>query len=102
MEPKRASKRNPLARQVSFSLGQTMMTPGAMQALAPDEVVTFVARHARGDWGEVCDADWNENDFSVEKGFRILSSYTSRAGTKVWIITEADRSATTVLLPDEY
>lgn len=103
MEPKTEQpKRNPFARKLAFPLGATVMTQGAMDALAPDELVTFVARHARGDWGEVDDADWKENDFSVENGYRILSAYTSRGGEKVWVITEADRSATTVLLPEEY
>ena len=103
MEPKtQQAKRNPFARKLSFPLGGTVMTPGAMEVLEPDELVTFVARHARGDWGEVPDGDWKENDFSVEQGYRILSVYTSRRGEKVWVITEADRSATTVLLPEEY
>src|SRR5262245_26228197 len=103
MEPKTGRPdRDPLARKLSFALGSTVMTPGALNALEPDELLTIVARHARGDWGEVDDDDWKENDFSVENGFRILSAYTSRKGAKVWIITEADRSATTVLLPDEY
>lgn len=58
-----------------------------------------MARHVRGDWGEVGDEDWRENDFSVANGLRILSAYTIGAGDKLWIITEADRSATTLLLP---
>jgi len=58
-----------------------------------------LARHVRGDWGEVGDEDWRENDFSVANGLRILSAYTIGAGDKLWIITEADRSATTLLLP---
>ncbi len=103
MEPKTGqSKNNPFARKLSFALGATVMTPGAMDALDPDELVTFIARHARGDWGEVDEADWKENDFSVANGYRILSAYCSRRGEKVWVITEADRSATTVLLPEEY
>lgn len=103
MEPKtERPKRNPFARKLSFALGATVMTPGAMEALDVDELVTFVARHARGDWGEVDDADWKENDFSVENGYRILSAFTSRNGGKIWVLTEADRSATTVLLPEEY
>jgi len=103
MEPKtERPNRNPFARKLSFALGATVMTPGAMNALEPDELLSFVARHARGDWGEVDDGDWKENDFSVENRFRILSVYSSRNGEKVWVITEADRSATTVLLPEEY
>jgi len=103
MEPRTEQpRRNPFARKLSFPLGQTCSTPGALQALDPDELLSAVTRHARGDWGEVEQADWAENDFAVENGYRILSSYTSRRGETVWVITEADRSATTVLLPDEY
>lgn len=102
METKQETKRNPFERKLNFQLGAFYTTPGAQQALDPDEIVTALSRHARGDWGEVCDSDWKENDFSVEQGYRILSSYTSRRGEKVWVITEADRSATTVLLPEEY
>jgi hypothetical protein len=65
--------------------------------------MTLLSRHVCGDWGEVCAEDARENDFSVDHGFRILSAYTlSTTGVKVWVITEADRSATTILLPDEY
>ena len=59
-------------------------------------------RHVYGDWGDLDDEDKAENEFSVENGYRILSSYTSSNGIKFWVITEADRSATTVLLPEEY
>ena len=87
-----------------FSLGMVVGTPGAVAALetagqSPEE---FLDRHVRGDWGEVPEADKAENDFSLQHGFRILSAYTTRAGERIWVITEADRSATTFLLPDEY
>jgi len=59
-------------------------------------------RHLTGDWGEVDDHDRRENELSVVQGFRLLSAYTLSNGTKLWIITEADRSATTLLLPSEY
>ena len=87
-----------------FSLGQVVATPGALAALeeAGEEPVTYLARHLAGDWGEVCEEDAKENEFSVENGFRILSAYTISTGVKIWIITEADRSATTILLPEEY
>jgi hypothetical protein len=62
----------------------------------------FLDRHVNGDWGDVPEEDRQENEFSVEHGFRILSAYTTSAGEKIWIITEADRSATTILLPEEY
>ncbi len=85
-------------------LGQIVATPGAIQALdeAGEAPLEYLARHAAGDWGEVGAEDWKENDLSVKEGFRVLSAYTLSTGTKIWIITEADRSATTLLLPDEY
>ena len=64
--------------------------------------MVLLARHLSGDWGEVCAEDAKENEFSLEHGFRLLSAYVLRDGTKVWIITEADRSATTILLFSEY
>jgi len=87
-----------------FNLGQLVATPGALSALeeAGQDAIEFVSRHASGDWGKVSDADRKENEFSLEHGFRLLSSYKLRNGTKLWIITEADRSSTTLLLPDEY
>ena len=85
-------------------LGQIVATPNALRALedanqAPEE---FLARHQAGDWGEVPAEDWQENELSVREGFRVLSSYTLSTGKKIWIITEADRSATTLLLPADY
>lgn len=62
----------------------------------------YIKRHASGDWGDVCPEDKKENEFSVEHGFRIMSVYTIPDGGKIWIITEADRSSTTVLTPEEY
>ena len=59
-------------------------------------------RHLTGDWGELSEADKAENELSVREGFRILSAYTMSKGVKIWVITEADRSVTTFLLPDEY
>jgi len=87
-----------------FSLGETIMTIGAREALAESNQLPneFLAKHQIGDWGNVCKDDWQENDFSVKKGFRILSAYKTVKGEKIWIITEADRSTTTILLPDEY
>ena len=67
-----------------------------------DEVLNALGRHAHGDWGEVNEEDWEENEFSLREGFRLLSSYRSQNETKFWVITEHDRSVTTVLLPEEY
>ncbi len=87
-----------------FPLGQLVATPGALAALQANQQnpVEFVQRHALGDWGEVHADDWKENDFSLTHGYRLLSAYTLTDGTRIWIITEADRSATTILLPSEY
>lgn len=87
-----------------FLLGMVVGTQGAVDALeeagqGPQE---FLDRHVRGDWGDVPEADKHENDFSLLHGFRILSAYTTNAGERIWVLTEADRSATTILLPDEY
>ena len=87
-----------------FTLGNMYATPGALKAIseAGETPLIYFARHARGDWGEVCKEDWAENELSLVHGFRVLSSYHTSAGEKLWVITEADRSATTILLPEEY
>jgi hypothetical protein len=85
-----------------FPLGQVVATPGVIAAIPNAEMMRTLARHARGDWGELCPEDAQENELSLREGFRLLSAYTSSTGVKFWIITEADRSATTFLLPDEY
>ena len=90
--------------QPKFILGQIVATPGALAALerSGQAPLEFISRHASGDWGELDDHDRLENELSVRKGFRILSAYRLSDGTKIWIITEADRSVTTILLPEEY
>lgn len=92
-----------------FSLGQIVATPGALEALQESGQTPqlFLARHVRGDWGEVCDEDKGLNDQSLIDGSRLLSAYTTLKGTKLWIITEAadddgHRLATTILKPEEY
>ena len=87
-----------------FPLGRVVATPGALSALeeANQNPLEFLERHQAGDWGELCDEDKSENEFSVRNGFRILSAYRTRLDVKIWVITEADRSATTFLLPHEY
>jgi hypothetical protein len=89
---------------IRFQLGRVVATPGALRALEKAEQLPaeFLDRHVNGDWGEVPEEDKQENELSVEHGFRILSAYTTSAGEKIWIITEADRSYTTLLLPSEY
>jgi hypothetical protein len=87
-----------------FPLGQIVATPGALAALqeAGQEAREFLSRHARGDWGHLTDDDWKENNFSVTRSLRLLSAYRLTTGETLWIITEADRSVTTLLLPSEY
>ena len=87
-----------------FALGQTFITPGAEEALqiAGQTATEFLRRHMSGDWGELSDEDVRENEFSLKEGLRLLSAYQTGKGQKLWIITEADRSATTILLPSEY
>lgn len=81
----------------AFALGRVVGTPGALRAAALDEVREMLGRHEACDWGDVCDEDWDANDLAVEAGERLLSSYGSAR-----VITEADRSTTTVMLPEEY
>jgi hypothetical protein len=85
-------------------LGQTYITPGAEEALmiAGQTGIEFLRRHMSQDWGDLSDEDVRENDLSLREGFRVLSAYRTVKGQRLWIITEADRSATTILLPDEY
>jgi hypothetical protein len=78
----------------------TLFPLGQIAATHPP--ACFLARHAIGDWGELEPTDVTENEYSVAHGFRLLSSYQTDAGERLWIITEADRSATTILLPEEY
>lgn len=85
-----------------FPLGQTVITPGALAALKPEDTLTALSRHVRGDWGELDPEDQLENERSLKAGYRLLSAYRSQDGTRFWVITEADRSVTTILLPSEY
>ena len=87
-----------------FDLGQLVATPGALTVLekSGQNAMEFLSRHVTGDWGDIPEEDRKENQFSLEKGFRLLSSYKTNAGDKVWVITEGSRCHTTILLPDEY
>ena len=90
--------------QTMFLLGQTVATPGALQALldSGESPLVFLARHALGDWGDLDPEDLQANEDALRHGSRLLSAYHTQSGTKLWIITEADRSVTTILLPEEY
>ena len=87
-----------------FALGQTFITPSAQEALeiAGETPIRFLRRQVSGDWGELSAEDVEENERSLREGFRLLSAYRTAKGQKLWIITEAHRSATTILLPSEY
>lgn len=95
-------ERDPLVRAEQFPLGRLLMTPGAQHEIPPSEMMQALRRHAHGDWGELDPEDRQANDRALKDGSRLLSAYHTKAGLKFWIITEADRAATTVLLPDEY
>lgn len=87
-----------------FALGQTYITPGAEEALhiAGQTAIEFLRLHMSCDFGDLSDEDATENELSLREGFRVLSVYRTAKGNKLWIITEADRSSTTILLPSEY
>lgn len=88
-----------------FNPGQIMVTPGAIALFrdyAPAALEQVLAAHLSGNWGDVDEEDWATNDQAVRYGMRILSAYKFGTSKKIWIITEHDRSMTTILTPDEY
>ena len=87
-----------------FTLGRVVATPGALAAIKKSgpQPGNFLTRHVSGDWGEVPPEDIKENQFSLKHGYRLMSVYSLSTGVKIWIITEADRSSTCILLPEEY
>lgn len=93
--------------KVSFPLGRLVWTRGVNELVAESRlfagfVFDSLARHRKGDWGDLGEEDKQENELSLKEGFRLLSAYEAEGLPKIWIITEADRSATTILFPDEY
>jgi hypothetical protein len=86
-----------------FPLGQIVATPGALALLAQSNVssLDLLSRHVSGDFGDIGEEDWKENLFSIKQGFRVLSSYRVGEGT-IWLITEANRESSTLLLPENY
>lgn len=85
-----------------FPLGRLVATPNALEHIPNPDIMAALQRHLTGDWGDVGEHDREENELSLKEGFRLLSVYRSARGVKFWIITEADRSGTTVLLPEDY
>lgn len=94
-----SAQSTPLAK---FRLGHIVSTPDALSRLTNEDILMGIQRHQAGDWGDVSEEDRQENELSLKEGFRLLSVYHAANGTKFWLITEADRSATTVLLPEDY
>ena len=86
----------------ALSLGQIVATANAISELPNAEMLQALARHCAGDWGDVCEDDRQANEYALANGERILSVYYTETGIKFWIITEWDRSITTILLPDDY
>lgn len=98
------SKRPPTKPKPLFALGQVVATPGALNTMTKLDIgpLELIHRHVTGDWGDMGAEDQQQNLLAIRSGLRIFSSYKIGAATKIWIITEADRSSTTLLLPDEY
>lgn len=87
---------------VKFALGQTVSTRNALESLNPEDVLNAMRRHHSGDWGDLCEEDRQANEEALKHGGRLFSVYHDRSRTKFYIITECDRSYTTVLLPEDY
>ena len=92
------------SRAPLFHPGRIVATPGAMDALndSPMQAAMLLDRHMSGDWGDVCEEDSRANTDALRYGNRLVSVYATQSGARLWIITESDRSATTLLLPEEY
>lgn len=102
--PTQRSSPQKIRKGPAFEPGQIVATPGALTALekAGQQPGEFLTRHVHRDWGDLDEEDRRENEYSLEHGFRVLSAYRTNAGDRLWIITEADRSVTTLLLPEDY
>ena len=91
-----------LTSQMKFDLGRLVITPAALEAVPADDICNAINRHVCGDFGDLDAADRKENEFALRAGLRLLSVYHATNGTKFWLITEADRRSTTILLPSDY
>jgi hypothetical protein len=94
-----SAKAWPIAK---FRLGKIVSTPDALDRLTQDDILMGIQRHQAGDWGDVSEHDRTKNELSLKQGLRLWSVYHAGSGVKFWLITEADRSHTTVLLPADY
>lgn len=104
LPPGKDEERNLDAKPELFPLGRVVATPGALVALSAAAVhaASLLAYHTIGDWGDISKNDRQENEKSLNEGHTLISSYRLSGDAKLWIVTEADRSATTLLLPSEY
>jgi len=91
----------PITRK-PFPLGQTVVTPTVLAQIHAEDISAALSRHGQCDWGDCCPRDWRENDKAVDKSLRLFSVYHDRNSVEFWVITEADWSATTILLPEDY
>ncbi len=89
-------------QKVKVLLGQIVATPNALAQIPTAEIQQGLARHVQGDWGDLDKEDQRRNNAALRSGERLLSAYKTTAGKKFWIITEADRSSTCVLMPEDY
>ena len=85
-----------------FKTGRIVTTPSVAENIAPEDIISLIKRHKSGDWGKLCNKDCHQNNKSIKGGGRIISKYLSSADESLYVITEADRSVTTVLYCDEY
>jgi hypothetical protein len=85
-----------------FRLGKIVSTPNALNRLTQEDILTGIGRHQAGDWGDVSEDDRARNEAALERGLRLWSVYHARNGVKFWLITEASRQVTTVLVPEDY
>jgi hypothetical protein len=92
----------PLPPRARFDLGRVVITPSVLEILRPGEIMAALARHQSGEWGELDAMDRCANEHALKAGLRLLSVYQTERGEPFWIITEADRRATTLMLPDDY
>lgn len=97
-----ASHSTATGRGARFPLGQIVATPNALRSLTQDDIIAGLRRHINGDWGDLDEEDKRANERALREDTRLLSAYHGTGGTKFWIITEADRSVTTILLPEDY
>jgi len=91
-----------LTSQMKFDLGQLVITPAALEAVPADDICNAINRHVCGDFGDLDADDRRESELALRAGLRLLSVYHATNGTKFWLITEADRRLTTILLPSDY